>query len=288
VSTNDRRLAVEAALAVIHSGVEDQAAASDPGTRRYAEYYLPQGTVRFDSLETARVYDLLPFVDRIDAKWGRRLRIQYPALANVPLPRLDAAPWRAGLIMAPGHDTPERVEAGFERYRVMFLQAWAREDPKRAAALAQVAKDPVRRREAIALVLPDYAKVEPREAETLRREIMSGGMAAQSTDDLAFLVALARAHFALGHPDDGEPVMEAAMRLGEQLASRRDRTRPVYMADGAPDLHDLAETYGEFCPTDLARFVQRVKDEESALRFYLLAGAARGALRHSASYQEPN
>ena len=129
--------------------------------------------------------------------------------------------------MAPGHDTPDRVEAGFERYRVMFLREWAREDPKRAAELAQAAKDPVRRRAAVALVLPDYAKVEPGEAETLRREIMSRGLAAQTTDDLAFLVALARAHFALGHLEDGESAVGAALKLGEQLASQRDRDRPV-------------------------------------------------------------
>jgi hypothetical protein len=60
------------------------------------------------------------------------------------------------------------------------------------------------------------------------------------------------------------------------------------MADGAGDLHDLAETYGEFRPSDLAPFVQRVKDEEPALRVYLLAAAVRGALRHRLGYQEPN
>jgi hypothetical protein len=287
MSPNDRRLAVEAALAVIHRGVEDKAAA-EPGARRYVEYYLPQGTVRFDSEETARVYDLLPFVDRIDANWGGRLRKQYPALANLTLPDLDAAPWRAGMIMAPGHDTPERVEAGFERYRLMFLREWADEDAKRAAALAERVKDPVRRRAALALILPAYAKVEPAKAETWRRELMAGGLTAETPDDLAFLVALARAHFALGHSEDGEQVVKSAMGLGEQLVSKRDRNRPVYMAMGAADLHDLAEAYGEFRPNDLAQFVQTLKDQEPALRLFLLARAARGALRHRAGYQEPD
>ena len=60
------------------------------------------------------------------------------------------------------------------------------------------------------------------------------------------------------------------------------------MATGAADLHDLAESYGEFRPNDLAQFVQRLKDEDPGLRYYLLAAAARGALRHRSGYQEPN
>ena len=170
----------------------------------------------------------------------------------------------------------------------MFLREWADEDATRAAALAETAKDPVRRRAALALILPAYAKVQPAKAETWRRELMAGGLAARTSDDLAFLVALARAHFALGHFEDGEQVVESAMKFGEQLASNRDRSRPIYMALGAGDLHDLAETYGEFRPNGLAPFVQRLKDQEPALRLFLLAGAARGALRHRQGYQEPN
>jgi hypothetical protein len=287
ISLKDRRLAVEAALAVIHRGVEDKAATA-PGSHSYAEYYLSQGTVRLDSEEAARAYDLLPFVDKINASLGRRLRHRYPALANVPLPPLDVEPWRSGVFAAAGRDTPERVEAAFERGRLMFLPQWANEDPKRAAALAQGTKDPARRRAAMALVLPPYAKVDPVQAETWRRELMASGQAARTPDDLAFLVALARAHFALGHPEDGEQVAEAAMRLGEQFVSKRDQNRPVYMAEGAEDLHDLAETYGEFRPNELAQFVRQCKDQEPALRLFLLAGAARGTLRHRPGYQEPN
>jgi hypothetical protein len=209
-------------------------------------------------------------------------------LANVTLPHLNAAPWRAGMVMAPGHDTPERVEAGFERYHLMFLREWADRDAKLAAALAESAKDPVRRRAGLARILPAYAKVERTKAENWRRELMAGGLAARTSDDLAFLVALARAHFALGHPEDGEQVVESAMRLGEQLASNRDRSRPVYMAPATDDLHDLAETYGKFRPNDLAPFVQRLKDQDPALQLFLLAGGARGALRHRPGYQEPN
>ncbi|HEV3201298.1 MAG TPA: hypothetical protein VGZ73_25535 [Bryobacteraceae bacterium] len=287
MSPADRRLAVEAALAVIHRGVEDKAAA-EPGTRWYGEYYLPQGTVRFDSEEAARVYDLLPFIDRIDANRGRRLRNQYPALANIPLPLLDAVPWRAGLVVAPGHDTPERVEVGFERYHLMFLREWAGEDAKRAAALAERTKDPVRRRTALALVLPAYAKVEPGQAESWLVELLAGGLAAGTADDLTFLAALARADFALGHTEDGERAVDFAMGFGGQLSSKRDRSRPAFYAPGAFDLHDLAETYGEFRPNSLVSFVRRVKGQEPALRLFLLAGAARGALRYRPGYQEPN
>ena len=280
-----RRVALEAAMAVIHRGAEDQTA-TEPGTRWYAEYYLPEGTVRLDSLETERVYDLLPFVDQIDANWGRRLRRQYPALADKPLPHLDGAPWRAGLILAPGHDTAERLEAGLERYRVWFLREWAEQDAKRAALLA--ARDPVRRRTAMALVLPAYAKVDAAQAEAWRGELMAGGIPARTSDDLAFLVALARVDFAMGHPEDGRTVTDAALRLGEQLASKRDRSRPPYAAEGAANLHELADIYGEFQPNDLGSFAERLKDQEPALRLYLLAGAVRGAMRRRPGYVEPN
>jgi hypothetical protein len=273
VSQKDRRLGAEAALAVLHRGVEDKAAAT-PGSRQYFEYYLHAGTVRFDSEETARVYDLLPFADDVDASWGGRLRRQYPALAKVPLPRVDA--------------TPERVEAAFERHHLMFLAEWAREDPVHAATIAQKTKDPARRRAAIALVLPAYAKVDPVRAEAWRRELMAGGFSDPTSDDLAFLVALARVDFALGHLDDGQQLTGVALTLGERLASKRDRSRPPYIAEGAGDLHELADVYGEFQPNDLAPFVVRLKDQDPALRLYLLAGAVRGAMRNRPDYREPN
>ncbi len=287
VSRKDRRLGVEAALAVLHRSVEDKAAAM-PGSRQYFEYYLPEGTVRFDSEETARVYDLLPFANDVDASWGRRLRQQYPALANVPLPRVDARPWRSGVFAAAGRDTPERVEAAFERHHLMFLTEWAREDPVGAAAIAQKTKDPARRRAAIALVLPAYAKVDSVRAEAWRRELVAGGFSAQTSDGLAFLVALAHVDFALGHPEDGKQVTGVALTLGEQLASKRDRSRPPYAADGAAGLHDLADLYGEFQPNDLAPFVERLKEQEPALRLYVLTAAVRGAMRHRPGYREPN
>ncbi|HEV2446617.1 MAG TPA: hypothetical protein VGS58_11865 [Candidatus Sulfopaludibacter sp.] len=287
VSREARRIAVEAALNMVHRGVEDKAAAM-PGSRQYFEYYLAKGTVRFDSEETARVYDLLPFADDIDASWGRRLRQQYPALANVPLPRMDVRPWRSGVFAAAGHDTPERVEAAFERHHLIFLAEWSREDPVCAATIARRTKDPARRRAAIALVLPAYAKADSVRAEAWRRELMTGGFSARTSDDLTFLVALARVHFALGHPEDGRQVTGAALALGEQLAGKRDRSRPVYAAEGAAGLHDLADLYGEFQPNGLAPFVERLKEQEPPLRLYLLAGAVRGAMRHQPGYREPS
>jgi hypothetical protein len=43
-----------------------------------------------------------------------------------------------------------------------------------------------------------------------------------------------------------------ALTLGEQLASKRDRSRPPHAAEGAVDLHDLADVYGT-CPVVLRR-----------------------------------
>jgi len=60
------------------------------------------------------------------------------------------------------------------------------------------------------------------------------------------------------------------------------------MADGAAGLHDLADAWGEFHPDDLAPFVERLKDQEPALRLYLLAGAVRGAMRNRPGYREPS
>jgi hypothetical protein len=117
---------------------------------------------------------------------------------------------------------------------------------------------------------------------------MTGEFPARTSDDLASLVALARVHFALGHSDDGKQVIGAALTLGEQLASKRDASGPLYAAEGAADLRDLADLYGEFHPNDLAPFVEQLKDLEPALRLYVLAGAVRGAMRHRPGYREPN
>ncbi|HTX34174.1 MAG TPA: hypothetical protein VME43_04105 [Bryobacteraceae bacterium] len=53
-------------------------------------------------------------------------------------------------------------------------------------------------------------------------------------------------------------------------------------------MHDLADAWGEFHPDDLAPFVERLKDQEPALRLYLLAGAVRGAMRNRPGYREPS
>ena len=271
---------MEAALSVVRRSVADKAAA-ELGSRSYAEYYFGGRTVRLESEETARVYDLLPFVDRVDGGWGSELRRQYPALANVPLPAVDVAPWRSGVFVAAGHDTPERVQAAFERHHLMFLPRWAAEDSKRAAAIALATQDAGRRRTAMAIVLPEYAKADAIQAESWREELER----VQAPGDLEFLVALARANFALGHEEAGLRSAGAALALGKKLVAERDKDRPIYSAAGAEDLHDLAEIYGEF---RLSEFVGLVKDEELTLRTYLLAGAARGALRGRAGYREPN
>lgn len=97
-----------------------------------------------------------------------------------------------------------------------------------------------------------------------------------------------RVHFALGHAEDAKQSTAVARTLGEQLASKRDRSRRPYAADRADDLHDLADVYGEFQPNDLEPFIERLKDEDSAVRLYLLAGAVRGAMRNRPGYREPN
>jgi hypothetical protein len=286
-SARDRRLAVEAALAVVQRAVADKATAM-PGSRSYAEYYLPGATVRLGSEEESRVYDFLPFVDAVDRARGRRLRQRYPALAHVPVLALERAPWRSGVFAAAGRDRPELVEAAFERHHLMFLKQWAAEDARRAAEIARATKDPTRRLAAMALILPAYTKVDPVQAETWRHELMASGVSAETSDDLAFLVALTRAHFAMGHQEDGIQATRTALRLGEQLASKRDLNRPVEFAQGAGDLRDLADGYGEFQPNDLAPFAEFLKEQEPALRLYLLAGVVRGAMRHRPGYREPN
>src|SRR5262249_27296582 len=153
---------------VFHRETEDRTSAA-PGTRRFAEYYLPQGTVRLESEEAARIYELLPFIDHLDASWGRRLRHPYPALTAAPVPRVDDEPWRSKVVAPPGPNLAERVDGAFERHHLVFLARWASQDPQRAAALAQATRDPARRRAALALVLPAYAKVDPSQAETWRR-----------------------------------------------------------------------------------------------------------------------
>jgi hypothetical protein len=284
-SAKERRLAVEAALAVVYRGIADKANAY-PGSRSYAEYYLPRATVRLGSEEEERIYDLLPFADAIDADWGRKLRRPYPALANVEIPAVDAAPWRSGVFAAAGRDRPELVQAAFERHHLMFLPRWASQDPKRAAAIAEGTMDAARRHAAMALVLPWLAKVDPPKAETWLQELSAVGHVAETPDDLEFLVALARAHFALGHFEDGRQVAAAAMKVGEQLVTNRDQSRPLYSAEGANELHDLAAAYGE--SDHLAELVRLIEDQAPGLRLFLLAGGTRAALRHRPGYQEPN
>jgi hypothetical protein len=260
LSAKERRLAVQTAMDVLHRGIEDKAAAA-PG-RSYAEYYLRKGTVRFDSEEVARVYDLLPYVDAVDAARGRRLRVQYPALARAPLPMVGVVPWRAGVFAAPGRDTPERVQAAFERYRLMFLRRWAREDAVRAAQIAEGTRDPARLRAAMALVIPELAKVDRAKAEGWRQELMPFESTGATLDDLNFLAALARAHFASGHPEDGERATGTMLRLGLQLIAQRDKNLPVYLVQGAGEMHDLADSYGEFRPDHLTEFGKRFEDQE--------------------------
>jgi hypothetical protein len=278
VSAKDRRLAVEAALSVA-----GRSGGFPAGTTVWAEYYLPEGTVRLDSEENARVYDLLPFVDKLDANWGRQLRRQHPALANLPVPQVDRAPWRSGVIAAPGPNLEARVDAAFERHHLVFLARWSEEDAKRAAALAQATKDPARRRQAIALVLPAYAKVDRAQAEGWARELMAG-----PHDDLDLMAPLARAWFVLGHPDEAMELVDAAIKVGEQLWAKRDPAQPVYAVNGVASLRDLADTYGEFRGDDLKSFVSRVEHLDPPLVIYLVAGAVRGALRHRPGYQEPD
>lgn len=288
ISNDDRRLALEAALAVIGRDMDDKAI-SKPGAHQYAEYYLTQRTVRLDSELLARVYDLLPFVDQIDRSWGQKLRRQYPSLVDLPLPSVERAPWRSGVFAAAGRDTPERVEAAFEKHHLMFLRVWAAEDPRRAAELAQRTKDPARRNTALALILPSYASINRSQAEAWRRELTASSRNGQTTDWLTFLVALTRANFALGHTRDAEQTTAAALHLGEELTSRRDRELPIYSSEGAGDLHDLAECYGEYRPKNLAQFARsQSKNPDPELRLFLQAAAIRGAMRHRPHYQEPN
>jgi hypothetical protein len=277
LSADDRHLAVEAGLSAAGRG-EGYAA----GATLHTEYYLPEGMVRLDSEENARVYDLLPFVDAIDTARGRQLRRQYPTLANQPLPRVDREPWRSGVIALPGPNLEDRVEAAFERHHLLFLRRWAEEDPKRAAALAQAMKDPARRRQAIALVLPVYAKVDRAQSESWARELMAG-----PHDDPDLMAALARAEFALGNTGDAMTLVDAALERGEQLWAKRDPKMPVYSADGVSALHEIADAYGEFRPDDLIPFINRIEHLDPPLPLYLLTGAVHGALRNRPGYREP-
>jgi hypothetical protein len=192
------------------------------------------------------------------------------------------------VFVTPEHNTPERVSAAFERHHLLFLRQWADENVNRAAMLARETRDPGRRRAALALILPAYARINQTQAETWRRELAASLQSARTSDDLAFLAALARADFALGHADDGEQVTKAAMKLGQQFLSSRNWDLPVSMAPGAAELHDLAITYGEFRRNDLTQFVRQRKNLEPQLRLFLLAGAARGAMRTRPGHQEPD
>ena len=145
----------------------------------------------------------------------------------MPLPRVNVKPWRSAVFAVAGHDTPELVLAAFERHHLLFLRQWADEDANRAMALAQSTGDPGRRCAAIALVLPAYSKINPARAEACRRELMASVQPARTSDDLAFLVALARTDFALGHSDDGEQATGAALKLGKRFLGTRDRKSVV-------------------------------------------------------------
>jgi hypothetical protein len=274
IAAEDRRPAVEAALAVVPRNIEDKAK-SRARYLWYAEYYLPEGTVRFDSEEVMRVYDLLPFVDRLDAEWGRNLRHRYPALATAPIPRIDVEPWRSGVLANPGPNLSTRVEAAFERHHLMFLAQWAKQDPKRAMALAQATTDPARRREAIALVLSAYAKVDPEQAKALGRDLIAAAQTARTIPDMDFLVALARARFAAGSVEDGERMVEQAISIGKPSA------------DGDQALHDIADVYGEFRPGNVGPLAAKFENLETSRRLFILAGAAPGAMRRRPGYQEP-
>ena len=286
VSAEDRRLAVETALGVVQRGVDDTAAAA-PGSRSYVEYYLPQGTVRLNSEATARIYDLLPFVESIDVRWSQELRERDPELATVVLPAVDRRPWRAGIFASAGPDMSERVEVGFEKYKLMFLREWASEDPSRAAGLVMGIRDSVRRRTATALVLPAYSKVDPVRAESWLRELSTFGISAGTPADLEFIGKLARAQFALGHPEEARHLTDLAMRSAERVVSRRDRSLPAYFAEGADELYEVAETFGEFQSDKLGELLRQCVGLEPGVRLFVLSGAVRGALRHRSGYQEP-
>jgi len=187
----------------------------------------------------------------------------------------------------PGAIKPELVEAAFERHHLMFLPEWAPQDPKRAAEIALRAEDSARRRAGLALVLPEYAKRDPAQTEAWLRELAAAPENAQTSGDLAFLTALARARFALGHTDEARRTAATAMSLGKLFAAKRDKEKPVYSFDGASELHDLAQSWGEFQPDDLAAFSSLASTPDESVRLFLMAAAVRGALRHRPGYREP-
>jgi hypothetical protein len=77
LSTTERRSALGAAFTAIPHPTNT--------FHWHIEYYTPSATVRLDSEEDARVYDLLPLVRSVDPTWEQNLRRQYPALANAPI-----------------------------------------------------------------------------------------------------------------------------------------------------------------------------------------------------------
>ena len=287
VDAKDRRRAVEAGLAGAIQSVRQQAAA-EPGLRVYTEYYLPGGTVRFDSAEVAQVYDLLPFVDALDKRWGHRLREQYPALGGVATAGIRTAPWRSSVQVTPERDTPARVQAAFERHHAMFLGEWAGEDARRAARIALATQDPDRRRMALAVVLPQYGKIDLAQASAWRTELAGAARRDADTGDfLSFLVALARADFALGYSEDGREIAGKAMELGKRIFAARARELPILSVDVVYDLHSLADGYGAWDAASAAEFVRRECAAVPELRVVLLAAVVRGDARRRPGYREP-
>jgi hypothetical protein len=143
----------------------------------------------WDSAADARIYDLLPFADAVDPRWGEALRRQNPALAGVTIPAVTAAPLRSGVLVTPGRDRPELVEAAFERHPLLFLPRQAAENPKRAAAIAESAKDATRRHAGMALVLPYLARADPRQAEQWLWTLSALDQRVETSADLEFYVA---------------------------------------------------------------------------------------------------
>jgi hypothetical protein len=147
---------------------------------------------------------------------------------------------RTGVLVTPGRDRPELVEAAFERHHLLFLPRWAAENPKRAVAIAESAKDATRRHAGMALVLPYLAKADPRQAEQWLWTLSALDQRVETSADLEFYVALVRARFALDQVQDTGRIA-AAMQAGERLLAKRNASRPLCSADGAAELHDLAK-----------------------------------------------
>jgi hypothetical protein len=66
--------------------------------------------------------------------------------------------------------------------------------------------------------------------------------------------------------------------------TRRSREAVALVSKGDRGSHHRYE----FQPGDLARSVERLRDQEPVLRLYVLTGAVRGAMRHRPGYRAPN